>query len=192
MPSDVSRRQSRRQCLNGALLLAAGLAAVPGAAQAQLQAGDPAPAFTIDATLAGDVFRFDLDQALKQGPVVLYFYPKAFTRGCTLEANAFAEANDQYRALGATVIGVSGDDIETLKKFSVTECRSKFAVGADQDRSVMKAYKATMPLVDSYAKRISYVIEPGHRIAFAYESMGHEGHVPRTLAAVKEWVGRRR
>ena len=163
-------------------------AATVAPARAQLKVGDPAPGFALEATLAGEPFRFDLDQALKKGPVVLYFYPKAFTRGCTLEANAFAEASAQYKSLGATVIGVSGDDIETLKKFSISECRNQFAVGADHDRRVMKSYQATLPLIDGYAKRISYVITPAHRIAFAYESMGHEEHVPRTLAAVKALV----
>ncbi len=173
------------------LAAVATLSALPGTANAQLKVGDPAPGFSIDATLGGKPFRFDLNQVLKQGPVVLYFYPKAFTQGCTLEANAFAEAHDQYRSLGATVIGVSGDDIDTLNRFSVSECRSRFAVGADRDRSVMNAYKATMPMVDSYANRISYVISPAGRIAFAYESMSHEGHVPRTLAAVRSLVGAR-
>jgi peroxiredoxin len=174
-------RRSSTKVLLGALVAAAMVAP----ARAQLKVGDPAPAFALDATLAGEPFHFDLDQALKKGPVVLYFYPKAFTQGCTLEANAFAEASPQYKSLGATVIGVSGDDIETLKKFSVSECRNQFAVGADHDRSVMKAYRATLPLIDGYAKRISYVIAPERRIAFAYESMSHEEHVPRTLAAVK-------
>jgi peroxiredoxin Q/BCP len=182
------RRMPRRHSLLAGLVAAAGLAALPSIARAELKVGEAAPGFAIDATLAGDTFRFDLREALKRGPVVLYFYPKAFTQGCTLEANAFAEASDEYRRFGATVIGVSGDDLETLKKFSVSECRSKFAVGADRDRSVMNAYKATMPLIDGYARRISYVISPAQRIAFAYESMSHEGHVPRTLAAVKSLV----
>ena len=154
-------------------------------AHAGLSVGDKAPAFAINAAVGGEPYRFDLDQALKKGPVVLYFYPKAFTQGCTLEANAFAEAMDQYQALGATVIGVSGDDIDTLKSFSVSECRGKFPVGADQDRSVMKAYKATMPKDENYAKRISYVISPDSKIVYAYESGSFEQHVPRTLDALK-------
>lgn len=165
-------------------IAAAGLTLSPPA-RAELAVGEAAPTFAIEAALGGEPFRFDLAEALKKGPVVLYFYPKAFTTGCTLEANAFAEAMGDYQALGATVIGVSGDDIDTLRRFSVAECRGKFAVGADHDRSVMKAYKATMPLVDSYAKRISYVISPDAKIVFAYESGSYEQHVPRTLAAVK-------
>ena len=157
--------------------------------RAGLNIGDAAPAFAVDAAIGGEPFRFDLAQALKKGPVVLYFYPKAFTQGCTLEANAFAEAMDQYHALGATVIGVSGDDIATLKKFSVAECRGKFPVAADADRSVMTAYKAVMPQREDFAKRISYVITPDSKIAFAYESGSFEEHVPRTLAALKSLEG---
>ena len=115
------------------LFLACGLLAGP-AAQAALNVGAPAPDFSAQASLGGNVFTFKLAEALKKGPVVLYFYPAAFTAGCTIEAHDFAEATDEYKSLGATVIGVSADDIDTLNKFSVSECRSKFAVAADGDR----------------------------------------------------------
>src|SRR5512139_1742641 len=107
------------------------MAAIP--ALAALKPGEKAPDFSAQASLGGSVFAFSLADALKRGPVVLYFYPAAFTEGCTIEAHDFAEATDAYRALGATVIGVSHDNIDTLKKFSVSECRSKFAVAADGD-----------------------------------------------------------
>jgi len=105
-----------------AVILAATLLAVP--ALAALKPGDAAPDFTAPASLGGKQFSFSLSDALKKGPVVLYFYPAAFTPGCTLEAHEFAEAIDKYAALGATVIGVSADDIDTLDRFSVSECRS--------------------------------------------------------------------
>src|ERR1700740_378509 len=92
---------------------------------AALKVGDKAPEFTTAATLAGKPFTFSLAEALKQGPVVLYFYPAAFTPGCTVEAHEFAEATEKFKALGATVIGVSHDPIDKLNKFSVTECRNK-------------------------------------------------------------------
>ncbi len=95
------------------------------AAQAALAVGAPAPDFSTQASLGGKVSTFALHDALKHGPVVLYFYPAAFTEGCTIEAHEFAEATDRYKALGAQVIGVSHDDIATLNKFSVSECRSK-------------------------------------------------------------------
>src|SRR4051794_25810358 len=105
---------------------------------AALKPGDKAPDFSTEASLDGKVFSFVLADALKRGPVVLYFYPAAFTEGCTIEAHNFAEATDKYKALGAMVIGVSHDDIATLKRFSVSECRSKFAVAADTNRTISK------------------------------------------------------
>lgn len=157
------------------------------AAQAALEVGAPAPDFTLDAALAGQSFRFQLAEALKQGPVVLYFFPAAFTTGCTIEANQFAEASDEFKRHGATVIGVSHDDIETMKRFSATECRNKFAVGADVDRRVMKAYDATMSFKPDQASRISYVISPQGRILYQYSSANPYRHVSNTLAAVKDW-----
>ena len=123
-------------------LLAAALFAAP--ASAALKTGDRAPDFTAQASLGGKEFTFALADALKKGPVVLYFYPAAFTTGCTVEAHDFAEATDKFAALGATVIGVSHDDIATLDKFSTSECRSKFAVAADADQHIMKSYDAVL------------------------------------------------
>src|SRR6201996_9081760 len=131
-----------KRILAGAALLSLGL--MTNAANAALAVGSKAPDFDIKAALGGKQFDFSLAQALKKGPVVLYFYPAAFTEGCTIEAHEFAEATDRYKALGAQVIGVSHDDIATLNKFSVSECRSKFAVAADTDGNVMKAYDAVM------------------------------------------------
>src|SRR5689334_15692070 len=106
--------------MNNRLLLAVALAsalatAVP-AARAALDVDEKAPDFSAQASLGGKVFKFSLGDALKQGPVVLYFYPAAFSTGCTIEANQFAEATDKFKALGATVIGVSHDDIDTLNR----------------------------------------------------------------------------
>lgn len=156
-------------------------------AVAELPPGAAAPAFEADASLAGKPFRFVLGDALKKGPVVLYFYPKAFTKGCTIEANAFAEASPQYEAMKATVIGVSGDDIATLERFSVEECRNRFAVASDPGGKIMKAYDASMPFVDGYAKRISYVISPQGRILYSWSSMSPSEHVPNTLGALNRW-----
>lgn len=162
----------------------------PSGAQAELKPGDVAPVFTAPAALGGKTFEFSLEKALARGPVVVYFYPKAFTKGCTIEANRFADAQDEYQALHATVIGVSGDDIETLQKFSVEECRNRFAVASDEDGSIMKAYGAVMPLLSSYAKRVSYVVGKDGRIAYAYSSPSPDGHVSNTLAALRELAKR--
>jgi thioredoxin-dependent peroxiredoxin len=162
-----------------------------GSAWAMLQPGTSAPDFTTQATLAGKPFQFALASALKNGPVVLYFYPAAFTPGCTTEAHEFAEATAEFQALGATVIGVSHDDIETLNKFSVSECRNKFAVAADPDQHIMKAYDAVLKMKPSLADRTSYVISPGGKIIYSYSALNPEQHVANTLAAVKQWAAAR-
>lgn len=166
-----------------ALLLAAGL---PGTARAALAPGAAAPDFSADAALAGQPYRFVLAEALKKGPVVLYFYPKAFTSGCTVEAHQFAEATPKFAALGATVIGMSNDDIETLKKFSVEACRNQFAVAADPGARVIRQYDAQLAVLPM-ANRISYVISPQGKVLLAYQSMDPDGHVAAALKAVQDW-----
>jgi peroxiredoxin len=161
-------------------------------ANAALNVGDMAPDFTALAAMAGQVFTYKLGDALKTGPVVLYFYPAAFTPGCTIEAHNFAEAVDQYKALGASVIGVSHDDIDTLKRFSVSECRGKFAVAADADRRISKAYDAAMFLMPRYASRVSYVIAPDGKVIYVYSSVSPGKHVANTLAAVRKWAAEKR
>jgi peroxiredoxin len=156
-------------------------------AEAALKAGSPAPDFSAQATLGGKQFVFTLADALKHGPVVLYFYPQAFTKGCTQEAHDFAEATDRYKALGAVVIGVSGDDIATLDKFSVSECQSKFAVVADPHRAIMKAYDAVLLPLLSYADRTSYVITPDDKVLYSYTALDPDDHVANTTNALVNW-----
>ncbi|MEN5164643.1 MULTISPECIES: peroxiredoxin [Achromobacter] len=156
-------------------------------AQAALNVGAPAPDFSTQASLGGNVFTFKLNEALKQGPVVLYFFPAAFTQGCTIEAHNFAEATDEYKSLGATVIGVSTDNIDTLNKFSVSECRSKFAVAADGDGKIMKAYDAVHDKRPDYAQRVSYVISPQGKILYEFTDMNPESHVSNTMRALRDW-----
>jgi thioredoxin-dependent peroxiredoxin len=162
-------------------------AALCAPALAALPTGGKAPSFTLQATQGGDVFTFSLAAALKKGPVVLYFYPAAFTPGCTVEAHEFADAIDQYKALGATVIGVSHDPIDKLQKFSVSECRSKFAVAADTNQTVMKEYDSVLPKHPDYANRTSYVIAPDGTIVYTYTSLDPALHVQNTLTALKAW-----
>lgn len=154
---------------------------------ASLPVGAKAPLFSAEATLGGKVYGFSLADALKKGPVVLYFYPAAFTKGCTIEAHDFAAAMDEYHALGATVIGVSHDQIAVLKKFSVSECRSKFPVAADTDHKVMRAYDAVLPQDSEYANRTSYVIAPNDTILYTYTNLNPDQHVANTLAALRHW-----
>ena len=167
------------------MLLALPLLASP--AEAALRRGDPAPDFTTQASLGGKPFSFVLADALKQGPVVLYFYPAAFTHGCTIEAHDFAEATYDFKLQGATVIGVSHDSIDTLNKFSVSECRSKFAVASDADGSIMKEYDAAMIGALNVADRTSYVITPDHKILYTYSSLDPDKHVTNTMQALQDW-----
>ena len=165
--------------------LAAACLAFPAAAE--LPVGADAPPFAIPATLGGDEFTFSLEETLQKGPVVLYFYPKAFTKGCTMEAHEFAEATPEFQSMGATVIGVSADTIETLNRFSVEECRSKFAVASDADQAVMTAYDAVLEQKPELSNRTSYVISPDGKIVYAHTDLDYSLHVQNTLAAVKAW-----
>ncbi|WP_175687813.1 peroxiredoxin [Burkholderia anthina] len=179
----------KRKLLVGAsaALLLAGQALV---AQAELKPGATAPDFTTQASLGGKTYTYSLADALKHGPVVLYFYPAAFTKGCTIEAHAFADAVDRYKAYGATVIGVSADNIDTLTKFSVSECRSKFPVAADPDAKIIREYDAKLPAFDR-ANRVSYVISPQGKVIYEYTSLSPDKHVENTLGAVKAWADAR-
>jgi peroxiredoxin len=156
-------------------------------ALAALAVGAAAPDFTTDAALGGVVLKFSLSETLKKGPVVLYFYPKAFTAGCTIEAHNFAEATPKFNALGATVVGISNDNIETLKKFSVEACRDKFAVAADSGARIMKQYDAALWMKPDMADRISYVISPEGKVLYVFSSLSPDQHVENTLRAVERW-----
>ena len=168
------------------LCVTAALLAAP--AYATLTLGAKAPDFKARASIGGKQFDFALADALKKGPVVLYFYPAAFTPGCTLEANNFAEAMGDFEKLGATVIGVSHDDIATLDRFSLTECRSKFPVASDGDGRVMRSYDAVVGPNATRAMRTSYVISPQGQIVYAYSNGDYTHHTEYTMDAVKKLV----
>ena len=165
------------------ILTACLLALTAAPAIAALPTGAKAPAFTTQGAVAGKTFQLNLAEQLKHGPVVLYFYPKAFTKGCTLEANAFSEAMPAFKAAGARVIGMSADTIDTLKKFSVEACRSAFPV-ARADAKVIKAYDVGLPVV-GMSNRTSYVIARDGRIVMVHSEMDWKDHVAKSLAAVE-------
>jgi len=170
------------------LLIGAFVAAsLAPAAWAALDVGDKAPDFSAPAALAGKEYKFTLAESLAKGPVVLYFFPAAFTAGCSAEAHEFAESIGQFEALGATVIGVSTDDIQTQLKFSTQACQGKFPVASDTDKAVIKSYDAAMMIMPEYANRVSYVIAPDHSIVYNYQSLNPSKHVTNTLAALRGW-----
>lgn len=174
-----------RYCLAAALALAASPAA------AALAPGDAAPDFTADGAVAGKAVRVQLSALLHRGPVVLYFFPAAFTGGCNAEAHAFAEQIDAFKKAGATVLGMSADNVDDLKRFSASECAGKFAV-ASAPPALIARYKAALsqPVKGrSVSSRISYVIARDGRVAFVHDDLNPAEHVTLTLAAVRRLHG---
>ena len=167
------------------------LCCVTPPAFAALDLGDRAPNFTAQAALAGQVFEYSLQKELAKGPVILYFFPASFSEGCTIEAHNFAMAVDQIKSLGASVIGISRDEIDTQKRFSVAACRGKFPVASDPDQSIMKSYDAVLTLKPEYANRVSYLITPDGSVAYQYTSLNSDKHVEKVLAALRQWSGKR-
>lgn len=167
-----------------ATLLALSAALLPPAFAA-LDIGDPVPKFTATAALGGKVFQYSLTEALAKGPVVVYFFPAADSADCSIEAHAFAEAIDRFTALGATVIGVSADDIDTLTKFSVKSCQSRFPVASDQSKAVIQGFDAVMQTRPDFANRLSYVVAPNGSVAYYYQNLNPDKHVERMLNALR-------
>ena len=178
------------------------------AAFAALKAGDPAPAFSAPASLAGKPFTYSLKDGLTKGPVVVYFYPSAYTSGCNIQAHEFSSRADQFAAAGATVIGVSRDSIARLNAFSSDPqyCAGKIPVASDADGSIAKAFdlksNAGKPgMKDSrgedidhdFTERTTFVIKQDHTIAATFSSADDKitpaQHVEKSLAAVQELKG---
>lgn len=160
--------------------------ATPGIAA--LAVGAKAPTFTTRGAIAGKVVSVDLAKQLQKGPVVLYFFPAAFTAGCNAEARAFAENIAAFRAAGATVIGMSADPVEDLQKFSATECAGKFAV-ASAGPGVVAGYDVALGRQvkgRDATRRTSYVIGRDGRIVFVHDDLSAERHVSLTLEAVRK------
>ena len=180
--------------------LALALAAHAPVARAALAAGAPAPAFDAPASLAGKAFRFSLAEALAHGPVVVYFYPSAFTGGCNLEAHTFAVEQEKFAAAGATIVGVSLDDIGRLNAFSADPdyCGGRIAVASDTTGRIARAYavgvRAATPgrkdtrgaaIEHDFAERSTFVIGRDGRIAAALEGLSPTENVAQALAVVQ-------
>ena len=168
-------------------LLLTGLTAIfiaSSPALAALKVGDKAPDFTTNGAVGGKGFKLHLADQLKKGPVVLYFFPKAFTSGCTAEAHAFSESIGDFKKAGAQVIGMSADDLPTLEQFSIKECRSAFPV-ATATPAVQKAYAVAWAEHPGVTTRTSYVIDRSGKIAMVHDDLDFSQHVAKTLAAAR-------
>jgi peroxiredoxin Q/BCP len=171
------------------------------AALAALAAGDNAPPFEAPASLDGRTFTYSLADALKRGPVVVYFYPSAYTGGCNLEAHTFAVQHEKFLAAGATIVGVSLDDIGRLNTFSADPdyCGGKIAVACDADGHIAHAYALAVrdaapgrkdtrgvQIAHGFAERSTFVVAPDGRIAAAFDGLSPVDNVDRALAAAQQ------
>jgi peroxiredoxin Q/BCP len=172
---------------------------------AALKVGDKAPGFSAQGSLAGKEFSFSLDEALKKGPVVVYFFPSAYTKGCDLEAHTFSEQKDKFDAAGASIVGVSADSIARLNRFSADPefCAGKFPIASDADKKIATSYnlatnaaKAGMTDVKGdaidhdFIERVTFVIGKDHKIIAAFSSkddgISPDQHVAKSLAIVQQ------
>lgn len=186
-------------------LMLAGLAAVAVAlpVAAALQKGDAAPMFKAQASLAGKEFSYSLADELKKGPVVVYFYPSAYTQGCNIQARGFAENMEAFNAAKATVVGVSLDSIQRLNDFSADPeyCAGKLAVASDADGSIAKSFQVNVregragmqdtrgvAIDHGFAERLTFVVTPDGKVAATIGGQGvtPDQNVEQALAAVKE------
>jgi peroxiredoxin len=160
---------------------------------AALEVGAKAPDFSAPAYLAGKPFEFKLADALKKGPVVLYFFPAVHTPGCNMEAHLFSEAIDKFQAANATVIGVSAGNTKEMAAFSeeTEHCGGKFAVAADEGAKIAKEYDSLLPQKPGWSNRTSYVIGQDGKIVHVYSELKPTEHVKETLTAVQA-LGRKK
>jgi peroxiredoxin len=180
-------------------------ACVPLGALAALKANDEAPAFTTQASLGGKTFQYSLKDALSHGTVVVYFYPSAYTGGCNIQAHTFATRMDEFKAAGASVVGVSLDSIERLNQFSADPdyCAGKLPVASDADGAIAKSYDLqvrVMPgLKDThgveihhgFAERTTFVVTSDGRIAATVGGVSPAENVEQTLQIVQQLAGKR-
>lgn len=164
------------------------LSVAASCASAALPAGASAPDFSLEGAFGGKPMNFSLRQTLKTGPVVLYFFPAAFTEGCTRETLAFADATDTFKHYGASIIGVTAGNVDRVAEFSQLVGQDKFPMAADPGAKVAALYQTVRsPSNTPLSERTSYVIAPDGRILLSYTDANFEHHVEKTLAAVKKW-----
>jgi len=174
-------------------------AMIAAPAFAALETGVTAPEFSAKGMVGGNEFTFKLSDALKKGPVVIYFFPAAYTAGCTAETKLFADNADAFKAAGATLIGVTGgarladgtmanagDNLKRLAEFSAEHCRDKFPIAAVSTDTI-KAYNVVLPQKPDWSDRTSYVIAPDGKIVLSFTTQKPDEHITKTLEAVKAW-----
>lgn len=189
------------------LFIGAAFAALSLPASAGLLPGQAAPDFQLPASLAGKTFSFSLKQSLKKGPVVVYFYPAAFTGGCSIQAHTFAVNQDKFTAAGATVVGVSLDNIARLNEFSAdpASCGGKVAVASDEDGKVARAYDLNIKEVAAgrkdnrgaaldhgLAERQTFIVTPDGKVAAAIGGLSPEANVEKALQTVQQLAAGRK
>ncbi len=167
---------------------AAALALSAAPLAAALAEGAKAPTFIAKGARAGKPVSIDLAKELKKGPVVLYFFPAAFTAGCNIEANAFASKIAEFKKAGATVIGMTAGNVDRLVEFSAKECAGQFTVAAASP-AVIKSYDVNLAQKPGWTTRTTYVIARDGRIADSFSDMAPNGHIARSLAAVHKLAG---
>jgi peroxiredoxin len=169
-------------------------------ALAALKDGDSAPDFTAQASLAGKEFKFSLKESLKKGPVVVYFYPSAYTQGCNVQARTFSVNQEKFAAAGASIVGVSLDSIQRLNQFSADPeyCAGKFPVASDANGSIAKSYDLSVKQIagikdtkgnevdHGLAERTTFVVTPDGKIAATIGGMTPTENVMKALEAVQQ------
>jgi thioredoxin-dependent peroxiredoxin len=186
-----------KKLLVAAAIATAALLSAP--AFAALQTGAAAPEISAKGVTGGNEFNFKLSDALKKGPVVMYFFPAAFTAGCTIETQKFADKADEFKAAGATLVGLTAgaamadgkmvsasDNLARLAEFSKEHCRDKFpmvAVNAD----TVKAYDVVLTGRPDWSNRTSFVIAPDGKVLLSHTDMAPDSHITKTLETVKAW-----
>ena len=197
----MSKRKYLSILISGFLLL---IAQYGFAQSTALSKGSTAPVFSAKASESGNEFDFSLEKALAKGPVVVYFYPSAYTGGCDLEAHTFAELKDSFSLAGASVIGVSADDIQRLKSFSSDPdfCAGKFPVASDPDGAIAAKYGLTInpprdgakdvkgqAITHGFIPRVTYVINRDHKVVAVFSSqtdhLSPDQHVKKSLEVVR-------
>lgn len=166
------------------LLALAVTASLSTSAIAELEPGETAPDFTVSGFQAGEPAEFTLSEALASGPVVLFFFPAAFTSGCEAQAASFAESIGEFEALGAQVIGITAGNTDQLAEFSTQHCASAFPVFAIAD-GMMGEYEVRLMMRPGWTQRTTYVIGTDQTIALTYTEMSPYEHVDRSLEAVQ-------